>query len=1439
MAVYKSTYCYPFLSSIDPRITLYGATTECEPQYLRCKVDTSNKKVTGYSIRILNSQNEVVFPNASTTPVISPIEELQTTELGYEVKGINSGLNGTFLQIPFFQNYCFPINYKNVSGDSTISVRKSAQALYYLPMLSVDHCIYSGASSSMQNANNWNWVDETTKKQLIYNWADSGIIDSAMRVKTSTASTEATDPLSVNPQPTYFLTKDTDIPDDTIKTVHENRIVVDGEELLEGDIVCVSMEGSETATSGWKTAKSSFYIVTKQETTDETTGYTIIQTILEKFSDEILDEFYRNAYNGTRIGALIVKGVKDHGQVVTFKISGSTIEAYKNSGMPSKFFDINQNSYYFNFTNGSYKWEITLYQGDAVISTQTSIKGSPYATNSYDTTSDNDFDIVVTSGTICGSNGSRIQIANQNPFDESGNPVADTELPSQTDGVLILQGTYAALGQDYSKQFVGANIYIETYDSSYGHAYPMTGAVSDSAVEAAQYIQFFKHSSDPTQILDSDIVDWGISDNVALTVVDTSGKTPSCDPGAETGTPTNLIITISDWSGTIANMSVGQTVLLTGQTNKMTNGVYSYYTSGDYHCLKRAASYTSWSNYIGKIIFVQYGDLAGKNIQSLASAGASFALWNPSTSVKGSSQLWFIEEKPIILFNSQLSQYIIEAFSSSTIATLIDPTQSGVDFSKFGDVTSTPELSKHCLLVLNDYVHDLYWFDTSLKTPQWVYLKEAEDDYYYIRGGNEFSGDVVDVGTKKETYELSSAKVLHNAETYTFISPSINVKSGMRTRVRLDNGSYHFVPIQYVDDVTHAISHPTDTSYSPFKSRSSEALSYEIRSNFKTSDENPFYTNEKPYLIIYKNGKVFNTLAVIQGEEPNQTVPASVVSARSVKLSAKYVNFGGSSWENYRWVLKDSEGNVKQDSGKKYDKDIDVTFYGLFNDSAIEDIVYYATLYIEDELQNTIEDTIKLVVIKGSSTPAQIPFTAQFDRNLQGVKLSYQDNGIFAPSLRNTIERTDNVFTSDSTNFDNSVQYNNSDDNNDYVMQLAHTGKDTKPLVYFEGSNILASDSNVPTYMNMVGASERYGMNYYRRFGAQDSSRSSDETDHNLVIQGNELYFETQFTLGDNFSGQILQFEVQGDEDDSDIVAPYVTDEGYHQSKDGYLTFTLLTIDNFASETNRTALNTDRNKFHLVISKDSKAVASKNTNNLTWFDTTRAVKDHWQSTAIMDGKDIVERANYEFVEIQRDSGIENYIGKFMVSGTTPYYYKGGKYDLGNLGLIAKIWTEESSKTAFTYWIEDQPVLATAAIQTDDYFLDKCSQRLKFTSRTNGTAGGIQKWPETETDEQSQYWYDIYDEANVAPQTWTRTPSETLKKTLSNWLEYITPVDRHPNVSSVSYHFLCKISDVNNLYKASSISINLSDSSDSATFTILSGTSTLGTILLEKVTKATQ
>lgn len=105
MAIYKPTYCEPFLSTED-----FTTITASNPLYLYCKIASSNFDVTGYRIRLLGPNNEQQFPPASPPETslslnsISFIEDLKLLPLNPDPSNpdTNSGRNGTFLKIPFY-----------------------------------------------------------------------------------------------------------------------------------------------------------------------------------------------------------------------------------------------------------------------------------------------------------------------------------------------------------------------------------------------------------------------------------------------------------------------------------------------------------------------------------------------------------------------------------------------------------------------------------------------------------------------------------------------------------------------------------------------------------------------------------------------------------------------------------------------------------------------------------------------------------------------------------------------------------------------------------------------------------------------------------------------------------------------------------------------------------------------------------------------------------------------------------------------------------------------------------------------------------------------------------------------------------------------------------------------------------------------------------------
>lgn len=125
MAIYKPTNCSPYLTTFDSRVEAGS------PQFFECRVDSSNKNADGYSIILYDEDNEQVFPvidvngtgpNTTWTNVaqdenITLVSDLtaitgngiRSTDEYYYIQSagytnLNTGLNGSYLRIPFFMN---------------------------------------------------------------------------------------------------------------------------------------------------------------------------------------------------------------------------------------------------------------------------------------------------------------------------------------------------------------------------------------------------------------------------------------------------------------------------------------------------------------------------------------------------------------------------------------------------------------------------------------------------------------------------------------------------------------------------------------------------------------------------------------------------------------------------------------------------------------------------------------------------------------------------------------------------------------------------------------------------------------------------------------------------------------------------------------------------------------------------------------------------------------------------------------------------------------------------------------------------------------------------------------------------------------------------------------------------------------------------------------
>lgn len=985
MAVYKATYCYPFLGSCDIRVA------PGETQWITCKVDSSNKKITGYRITIYDESNKLIFPHyeASSTARlyhkkdwnISPISELSyggvlprdddgnlvmieedgTTKIKLPSQEYltNSGMNGSYLNLPFFQNQ---------NG----RVTTSANAIYYQPRYQAEYLIRNiaaGAEGYKTPENSSNWVKHANG-QYYYNKKEDGFI------------------------------------------VQDNLGFFAGK--LNGD-----------------SKLRPYQTVLFYKTSDSGNDFFIGHLCYENDSWSIVKDF--DVGNAADVACVVTRGsYHDHVYVADSDLREYTGDLWCDAFGNSIPFSIGK----------EYKWVITLYQGDGVA---TLYQGAVALMDYSNINVSEWYDMILQKGQILGSCPSRIQIAK---YDDSAKEYL---LPKNKDGSsVILYKTYAQLVAPNGND-VGSRFYVNTYSPSLGHVYPLESDANTITVDGASSVEFFKHSNNPEAILDTDMVDMAsvkehvyikggdagnvelcglqniddvvgengkyvlvmhqkkpiengvykmtddsdntISMKVRVSTTDENGKAtesivlktykrdsakdeynadgiPSafawthektekeskqefkltvytksryCKKGDESLTEENyetknwrLPHDSYDFTGVSSDFSKsldhskpydenGCTlrVIVTAGTRQSVvfkrNRTYDIYSPDDeeikFACFvasslsngplsngypgsnvivpfsgasldwdkilkitsdkdlakpgdtikrkvkidsakmatwTRAGGYTSWSNYIGKIIYVSGGDVnGGKNFASTAAAGGTLLKKPYTDDQDASTPLYFVPERSVVLFPQLLNDdYSIKALG---------------EFK--GDSTASVDTVDGVILSSGDYyieqsTGNIRLYTTLHNAGELIRSPGVDIKYYYINQGQTNGMQVCKIGNNNlieaNSKDLNRAEVLKNTTTKTYIGQYVNLDTDMVLRfdnkvVRAKNGSESkdYLRIQKVDRVVWSVEH--EELAAPFRSYSSdtdEPYYYKICTFYKKSDENPFYFREMPYLII-------------------------------------------------------------------------------------------------------------------------------------------------------------------------------------------------------------------------------------------------------------------------------------------------------------------------------------------------------------------------------------------------------------------------------------------------------------------------------------------------------------------------------------------------------------------------------------------------------------
>lgn len=1276
MAVYKATHCYPLANSLDIRVVAdQEVLTPCI--WLKCQVDTSNKKITGYKIRVFDTLNRQIFP-VSQDEKISPISELSGVVDGESLDPyVNTGLNGSMLNVPFFQN----VNIEQGSDPRDNRVLSSYNAIYYVPKYQADYVVNDFAEEG------WVWNDVTLKLEKS-NW------DGTM----------------------------------------EGEMV-----MLNETVLCLS----GTYQGLWQVTEDGKFIHYKD------------------FSD-------RDVNNGLLSGQYcVIKKGPSHDYV--YLCSGSEYSVYSepNDVNPNLWTDIDGNPVNINLDGTTYKWEIVLYQGNGIEIPAGTVNenvpgdtGTNAAQIDYSNLDYEWFDSVLSSGTILGTTNKRIQIASSD--DEYG------EIPEGNSSVpIVLQTKYVQL-YDENNHMLGKRVYIQTYDATYGHIYPMTGKYNTEIINDAKYARCFKYSNDPEYILASDRVQ--VATTTPLTLWDGD------NPVDNTGLPVIDGYTVKE----------NDLVLVKNQSNPKENGVYVAKPSGT--SWYRSGSYRKWADFMGKIIYVENGVTnGGLNFQS--SAQTFGEIFNPVQGDNGENPLYFLTEQPISLFPSRIkmmTDYI--SLNSNAPGATQDasayPLDGYIVNSDFVGQTFYHWRGKKAYKIISFTGTDFECeeIDTTFNDSDVIYI-----NYGQLWGGKtikvELPADLDNGPTIDDT--PATAVVLKNKVGKTFISPYVGLSPDMAIRLQNNIKIYRteggvkipteYLRIQNINKMLWYIEHEnvyknrTDSDPMIFESMSETDSSipykYDICTYYKASDENPFSTYEAPYLKVIVDEDGYRFSDVIFNSEHN----IENISKRYIKIYGEYHQFQQASWESYRWLLKDYTGEVIQDSGTRYNKLIETEFYGLSNDSENNSNRYKISLSVIDNYGNTLSYTMNSVVVKARKKTIYgilrtivdegvikevffedgvteitnpdnlhlyldtetrsyyeydtaehkykylskaIRFDASFECDTHSVLLNYQDNTFVLPTYYK--DQYDHVLTRGANkgygiesvsvddltynrafvrdlNTNTSFVVNNNNDPVSHVIPLTDINNDT-----FNLSDIVKEGLTYAHYYTTSSESD-YGLSL-EPLTPNEQTLQIEET----VNQGDTAYFETLIQMSDNYCGTILTYSFDGKIDNST------------------LSIILKTAENFnTSDYSVSGLNQDRNKIVVEMKKGDEQLSNTETktNIFSYFDTAGKSKYYILQPVMTPS----QNEYHEFYS--SEIGHLYYFPKYTQQGVLEKCFNSEK-SLGNCCLASNL---NNAHSEMMYWNEEETLIYNTAL------IEKANAGINLLLEEDAPS-----WPD-ENNEEDYYW----------------------------------------------------------------------------------------------------
>ncbi len=829
----------------------------------------------------------------------------------------------------------------------------------------------------------------------------------------------------------------------------------------------------------------------------------------------------------------------------------------------------------------TYTWKITLYQevrkGDSVSATTDDSIFPPNAEKYYD--------MVVTSGTIIGSNEKRIQTA----LIDSDDKVVDNLVlidkfvqPIKIDGLSGYDPSnpVTSWSGTIPKSFTMTRSLITGYDSTYGYVYSSTA--EDNAFVEGQInekttngFQIFKNGNNPSNLGATDMVEF-IYDNGEFNgkmTWKTSAVKPEQSYWEQTylvdGNPGEIFYPLKgDGYSSFALTGSERIIFNNIQDSKVQydgiyygspyNGIFepnfsSKKIDGETSAYqvtviwRRTTDAANWGTLSNKIVYCRRD---GKNYEINTTAQVGEINKTPFK---------FVEEKPVKIFN---------------IAVEMTNTVGGQDIENNSRIFNTSNAISSILSVINNVGVDvtkdcafevgknyiIYTSSSAIPSGLTISVKYIP---FNIR---DYTGIIF--YNKRATNDSDTGRI--------YIRPSININKNMIFKEITTTAKPTWFNINYFNKDYNYITYIGNQGFNP----EIDKTRYQIKSFYKDSDYNPF--------SIYKNPKIVSTISenVIDSDGV-----INAITTRNFTVTSTYSQDNYIQWKSYQWILYDSaKRTVLEKTDEQYGGEITATFYGL------ESQQYYILSLI---LQTNTGKIIEIDYVVYSNFTKMVEqrdlVDAEFDCDTLAMEASLKFlDVVLAPDA-------DQYLSGAAIPIKNTAYY--------YDLKSGFYKKENQAVASVDNGVLTITGQNS---LDFSKSFENYAINSSTRTGS-------------IQIDADEIVVEGSFDFSKDYNGDI--FSVSRCEEGTSTIKVSIPEAIKSIDSDGFVTL--------SDDINKVQIGP--NSYLRIIDKTGIVSKSKEWQNSSEFHNTSI----WQVGGIVPNGDRINVANFKYAEVDNGDGTYN------------------------------------------------------------------------------------------------------------------------------------------------------------------------------------------------------